>query len=79
MVDWLTGCDLAGFNSAKFDLPMLAEEIERNKRRVNALEYVMIPQLEETIKYISIKLDENERSALTRLMKVKDMLSKEQQ
>jgi V/A-type H+-transporting ATPase subunit D len=58
---------------------MLAEEIERNKRRVNALEYVMIPQLEETIKYISIKLDENERSALTRLMKVKDMLSKEQQ
>ena len=56
---------------------MLADEIERNKRRVNALEYVMIPQLEETIKYISIKLDENERSAQTRLMKVKEMLADE--
>lgn len=56
---------------------MLAEEIERNKRRVNALEYVMIPQLEETIKYIANKLDENERSALARLMKVKDMLANE--
>jgi V/A-type H+-transporting ATPase subunit D len=50
---------------------MLADEIERNKRRVNALEYVMIPQLEETIKYIRSKLDENERAALVRLMKVK--------
>ncbi len=50
---------------------MLSEEIERNKRRVNALEYVMIPQLEETIKYIKDKLDENERAAVVRLMKVK--------
>ena len=50
---------------------LLAEEIERNKRRVNALEYVMIPQLEETIKYIRDKLDENERAAIVRLMKVK--------
>ena len=50
---------------------MLADEIERNKRRVNALEYVMIPQLEETIKYIKDKLDENERAAVVRLMKVK--------
>ncbi len=50
---------------------MLADEIERNKRRVNALEYVMIPQLEETIKYIQDKLDENERAAVVRLMKVK--------
>lgn len=50
---------------------MLAEEIERNKRRVNALEYVMIPQLEETIKYIKDKLDENERASVVRLMKVK--------
>ena len=49
----------------------LAEEIECNKRRVNALEYVMIPQLEETIKYIKDKLDENERAAVVRLMKVK--------
>lgn len=50
---------------------MLADEIERNKRRVNALEYVMIPQLEETIKYIKSKLDENERAAVIRMMKVK--------
>ncbi|MCD8373230.1 MAG: V-type ATP synthase subunit D [Clostridia bacterium] len=50
---------------------MLAAEIERNKRRVNALEYIMIPQLEETIKYVRSKLDENERASLVRLMKVK--------
>ena len=56
---------------------LLAEEIEKTRRRVNALEYVMIPNLEESIKYISMKLDENERSATTRLMKVKDMLLKE--
>lgn len=53
---------------------MLSVEIERNKRRVNALEYVMIPQLEETISYIKSKLDENERAATTRLMKVKSMI-----
>jgi V/A-type H+-transporting ATPase subunit D len=50
---------------------LLADEIERNKRRVNALEYVMIPQLNETIKYIKDKLDENERAAVVRMMKVK--------
>ena len=50
---------------------LLADEIERNKRRVNALEYVMIPQLEETIKYIKSKLDENERANIVRMMKVK--------
>ena len=44
-------------------------------RRVNALEYVMIPDLEETIKYISMKLEENDRSSRTRLMKVKSMLA----
>lgn len=49
---------------------MLADEIEKNRRRVNALEYVMIPQLQETIKYILMKLDENERAAIVRLMKV---------
>lgn len=57
---------------------MLADEIEKNRRRVNALEYVMIPQLEETIKYITMKLDENERGATTRLMKVKTMLEQRQ-
>ena len=51
---------------------MLADEIEKNRRRVNALEYVMIPQLKETVKYILMKLDENERAAVVRLMKVKD-------
>jgi len=55
---------------------MLADEIEKNRRRVNALEYVMIPQLQETIKYIIMKLDENERGALIRLMKVKSMIEK---
>ncbi|MDD4316389.1 MAG: V-type ATP synthase subunit D [Clostridia bacterium] len=53
---------------------MLADEIEKNRRRVNALEYVMIPQLQETIKYITMKLDENERANTIRLMKVKSMI-----
>ena len=53
---------------------MLADEIEKNRRRVNALEYIMIPELEETIKYISMKLEEQERSNVVRLMKVKDMI-----
>jgi V/A-type H+-transporting ATPase subunit D len=54
---------------------MLADEIEKNKRRVNALENIMIPQMEETIKYIKMKLDENERAATVRLMKVKDLIA----
>jgi V/A-type H+/Na+-transporting ATPase subunit D len=55
---------------------LLADEIEKTRRRVNALEYVMIPQFEETIRFITMKLDENERGNLTRLMKVKDMIQK---
>ena len=53
---------------------LMVDEIEKTRRRVNALEYMTIPQLQETIKFIRMKLDENERGALTRLMKVKDMI-----
>jgi V/A-type H+-transporting ATPase subunit D len=56
---------------------LMAEEIEKTRRRVNALEYVLIPQLTDTIKYITMKLEENERGNLTRLMKVKDMMLEE--
>ena len=58
-------------------MQLLAEDIEKTRRRVNALEYVMIPDMEEKIKYISMKLDENERGNITRLMKVKDMVLQE--
>lgn len=54
---------------------MLASEIEKNRRRVNALEYIMIPQTEEAIHDITMKLDENERGNIVRLMKVKTMLA----
>lgn len=53
---------------------MMAAEIEKTRRRVNALEHVMIPEMKENIKYITMKLDENERSTQVRLMKVKDMM-----
>jgi len=57
-------------------MQLLAEDIEKTRRRVNALEYVMIPNFQETIRYITMKLDENERGNITRLMKVKDMVLK---
>lgn len=53
---------------------MMAAELERTRRRVNALEHILIPSLEETIKYISNKLNELERGNLTRLMKIKDIV-----
>ena len=53
---------------------LMASEIEKTRRRVNALEHVMIPDMQEKIKYIVMKLDENERSTQVRLMKVKDMM-----
>ena len=56
---------------------LMAVEIEKPRRRVNALEHVMIPELQANIKYISMKLDENERSTQIRLMKVKDMVLKD--
>lgn len=54
---------------------LMADEIEKTRRRVNALEYRIIPDLNETIKYIKMKLEENERGALTRLMKVKSIIA----
>lgn len=66
--------DLIKLSEAEKTCNRLADEIEKNKRRVNALENVMIPQMEMTIKYITMKLDENERSSLVRLMKVKTMI-----
>ena len=56
---------------------LMAAEIEKTRRRVNALEHVLIPDMEESIKYITMKLDENERSTQIRLMKVKDMMLEE--
>ena len=56
---------------------LMASEIEKTRRRVNALEHVVIPQTEQNIRYITMKLDENERSTQIRLMKVKDMMLEE--
>ena len=56
---------------------LMAAEIEKTRRRVNALEHVMIPETRENIRYITMKLDENERSSQVRLMKVKDMMLEE--
>ena len=55
---------------------LMADEVEKTRRRVNALEYMTIPQLKETIRFIQMKLDENERASITRLMKVKSMMQK---
>ena len=75
-----TSCELDMLKLAQIEktTQLLAEEIEKTRRRVNALEYVMIPEMEENIKYISMKLDENERNNTIRLMKVKDMMLQEE-
>jgi len=70
--------DLLKLAQQEKTLQMLAGEIEKTRRRVNALEYIMIPNYQDTIRYITMKLDENERSNLTRLMKVKDMMIEKQ-
>ena len=66
--------DMLELAQAEKKTQLLASEIEKTRRRVNALEYVMIPEMEKNIKYISMKLEENERANTTRLMKVKDMV-----
>jgi V/A-type H+-transporting ATPase subunit D len=58
-------------------LELLADEMEKTRRRVNALEYVLIPSIEETVKFINLKLSEAERGDLTRLMRVKEIIRKE--
>jgi len=62
------------FAELEQSIRLLAREIEKTRRRVNALEYVLIPQLQESIKFIKTKLDEMERSNISRLMKIKEML-----
>lgn len=68
------GGDLLRLAELEKSAELMAGEIERTRRRVNALEYVMIPDYRETIRYIESKLDENERSNSIRLLKVKDMV-----
>ncbi len=55
-------------------MQLMAQEIEKTRRRVNALEYVMIPEITQNIRYITMKLEENENSTKVRLMKVKEMV-----
>ena len=68
--------DLVHMASLEKTAQLLAQEIEKTRRRVNALEYIMMPSYLEGIKRIKMKLEENERGNLTRLMKVKDMMVK---
>jgi len=69
--------DMVKLAETEHSAKLLAQEIEKTRRRVNALEYVFIPNMEETIKYITAKLDEQERSTITALMKVKDIITEE--
>ena len=66
--------DMLELAQVEKSMQLLAQDIEKTRRRVNALEYVMIPETEKNIRYITMKLDENERGNTTRLMKVKDMV-----
>ena len=78
-VQSLAAClpDLLRLAEVEKSCQLMAAEIEKTRRRVNALEHVVIPQTQESIKYITMKLDENERSTQIRLMKVKDMMLEE--
>lgn len=70
--------DMIALAQSEKTVQLLAQEIEKTRRRVNALEYIMIPKYLATIKSIKMKLDENDRGNTTRLMKVKDMMLKAQ-
>ncbi len=72
--DWLEV--LFRFSHLTKSLSLLAQEIERTRRRVNALEYVLIPSLEETLRYILQKLNELERENLARLMRIKELVQR---
>ena len=78
-VQSLAAClpDLLRLAEVEKSCQLMAAEIEKTRRRVNALEHVVIPQTQESIKYITMKLDENERSTQIRLMKVKEMVLQE--
>lgn len=69
--------DMLRLAETEKNVTMLADEIQKTRRRVNALEHVLIPRYQETIRYITMKLEENERSNRARLMKVKDMMISE--
>ena len=66
--------DMLELAQVEKSMQLMAQEIEKTRRRVNALEYVMIPELEGNIKYISMKLEENENATKVRLLKVKEMV-----
>ena len=66
--------DLLLLAAAEKEVQLLSAEIERTRRRVNALEHIMMPRYLEAIRVIKMKLEENERGNITRLMKVKDMM-----
>ena len=66
--------DMLELAQVEKSMQLMAQEIEKTRRRVNALEYVMIPDLRKNIKYIAMKLEENENSTKVRLMKVKEMV-----
>ncbi len=69
--------DLINLSQIENEVKLLAEEIEVTRRRVNALEYVLIPELELKIRFVTMKINEMERSNLVRIMKIKDIVRKE--
>lgn len=69
--------DLLQLSQKEEEVKRLAREIERTRRRVNALEYIFIPQIEQTVNYITMKLEERERAHIINIMKVKELMEKE--